>query len=175
MADPFIGEIRMFGGNYAPRNWAFCDGQYIQFSQNEALGSLLNGWYGGDGRTNFAVPDMRGRIPMHFGSGPGVTPRQLGSRFGYENITITTDTMPTHSHSMVGTTDPAVTDTPTNAVFAKTEFNFYDSSPPTDQKDLSPQAIGDNNPGGQDAHYNMMPFQCVSFIISLHGAYPQRN
>ena len=100
MSEPFIGEIRMFAGSFAPRGWALCDGQLLAVSQNDALFSLLGTIYGGDGRTTFGLPDMRGRIPIHFGSGPGLTPRTLGNKFGSEHETLITNQLPSHSHTL---------------------------------------------------------------------------
>ena len=101
MSSPFIAEIIMFGGNFAPRSWAFCDGQLLPISQNTALFSLLGTIYGGDGRTTFALPDLRGRVPMHQGNGPGLTPRNLGSKGGEENVALNQQQMPSHTHAAV--------------------------------------------------------------------------
>ncbi|HZD04287.1 MAG TPA: tail fiber protein, partial [Longimicrobiales bacterium] len=105
MSEPFVGEIRMFAGNFAPRGWAFCDGQLLAVSQNDALFSLLGTIYGGDGRTTFGLPDCRGRIPLHAGSGPGLTPRALGSKGGAGKVTLTVNQLPSHTHPLQGSTD----------------------------------------------------------------------
>ncbi|MBD3756388.1 MAG: phage tail protein, partial [Gammaproteobacteria bacterium] len=107
MSEPFVGEIRMFAGNFAPRGWAFCDGQLLAVSQNDALFSLLGTIYGGDGRTTFGLPDMRGRIPVHQGSGPGLSPRRLGSKSGAETETLTVNQMPSHTHFFLADKNPA--------------------------------------------------------------------
>ena len=99
MSEPFVGEIRMFAGNFAPQGWAFCDGQLLSVNQNDALFSLLGTIYGGDGRTTFGLPDLRGRLPMHAGTGPGLSPQRMGSMGGQENVTLTVNEMPAHSHS----------------------------------------------------------------------------
>ncbi|MDF1642497.1 phage tail protein, partial [Thalassolituus oleivorans] len=104
MSEPFVGEIRMFAGNFAPRGWAFCDGQLMAVSQNDALFSLLGTVYGGDGRTTFGLPDMRGRLPVHQGQGPGLSLRRLGARYGEENVTLTVNEIPPHSHGFMAST-----------------------------------------------------------------------
>ena len=101
MSEPFVGEIRMFAGNFAPRGWAFCDGQLLATSQNDALFSLLGTIYGGDGRTTFGLPDLRGRIPVHAGTGPGLSPRRLGAKAGAEKVTLTVNELPSHTHDLV--------------------------------------------------------------------------
>lgn len=172
MSDPFLGEIRMFGGNFAPRFWAMCDGQLLAISQNEALYSLLGTMYGGDARTTFALPDMRGRLPMHFGQGPGLTNRYLGYRFGYEQAHVTLNQVPSHNHPMVGSEDQAVSSDPENRVFARTAEGFYMDG--TQNKgSLSSGTVASSC--NSQPHSNMMPFYCVTFIISLVGAYPPRS
>ena len=103
MSDPFIAEIIMFGGNFAPRGWAFCDGQLLSISSNSALFSILGTTYGGDGRTTFGLPDLRGRVAMHPGSGPGLTQRRLGEKSGMETVTLTTNQIPSHNHTATAT------------------------------------------------------------------------
>jgi len=120
MSDPFVGEIRMFAGNFAPRGWALCDGQLIAVSQNDALFSLLGTIYGGDGRTTFGLPDMRGRIPVNRGSGPGLTPRNIGSRTGDERVTLTTPELASHNHRFQASTNTADTGYPAANVVADT-------------------------------------------------------
>ncbi len=174
MSDPFLGEIRMFGGSYAPRNWALCNGQLLFVEQNGALFSLLHNVYGGDGIVNFAVPDMRGRIPMHFGTGPELNTRFLGQRLGYEQAQVTMSHLPSHNHMMVGSRDPAVTNSPEGTVLASTAVPFYDQgTSQSDKGELSSNSIG--NSGGNQLHNNIMPLLCVTFIIALVGAYPPRN
>ena len=108
MADPYVGEIKMFSGNFAPRNWAFCEGQLIPISENNTLFSLLGTRYGGDGRTNFALPDLRGRLPLHFGTGPGLTPKLIGERRGVETVLLTMDEIPSHKHNVQASSETAV-------------------------------------------------------------------
>lgn len=172
MSEPFVGEIRMFAGNFAPRGWAFCDGQLLAVSQNDALFSLLGTIYGGDGRTTFGLPDLRGRIPLHAGSGPGLTPRRLGAKAGEENVTLTVNQMPNHSHTMHGSSAPAgATTNPNNQVFASNFMNMYSAETPN--ANAANETI--SNVGGSRSHTNLMPALCVNFIIALFGIYPSRQ
>ena len=172
MSDPFIGEIRMFAGDFAPREWAFCDGQLMSIAQNNALYSLFSTYYGGDGRSTFGLPDMRGRLPMAWGSGPGLTPRPLGARFGQEQVGLTAGQMPGHSHSLMANSMPATpTEQPQGAVVAAGEQMYTDVE--TSPVSMSPQALAQT--GNSEAHDNMMPYLCVRFIVSLTGIYPSRS
>jgi microcystin-dependent protein len=171
MSEPFIGEIRIFGGNFAPRSWAFCDGQLLPIAQNTALFSLLGTTYGGDGRTIFALPDLRGRTPMHPGRGPGLTTRSLGQRVGVETVTLSESQIPNHTHSMRVSTDDADLQAPgTQRVFAR---NPIYHAPDANQADMAPQALLPT--GGGEAHTNLQPYLVVSFIIALVGVYPPRS
>ena len=172
MSDPFIGEIRMFAGNFAPRGWAFCDGQLLAVSQNDALFSLLGTIYGGDGRTTFGLPDLRGRIPVHAGTGPGLSLRRLGEKSGTETVTVTTAQLPAHTHPLQGTGQFA--DTPNPAMLApakSTTADVYINEAPS--VNLSSSAV--TSTGGSQSHTNLMPFLCISFIIALVGIYPSRS
>lgn len=172
MSTPYVGEIRMFGGNFAPRSWAFCDGQLLAVSQYDALFSLLGTIYGGDGRTTFGLPDMRGRLPVHFGQGTGLSPRPIGQRTGTENVTLTVNQLASHSHSQkASTTSPGGTNDPANSVLAAGDAKEYKQS--GTNVSMSPKAIGMT--GGSRSHTNLMPTLCVSFIIALVGVYPSRN
>ncbi len=172
MSEPFVGEIRMFAGNFAPRGWAFCDGQLLAVSQNDALFSLLGTIYGGDGRTTFGLPDLRGRVPIHAGTGPGLSPRRLGAKAGAENVTLTTNQLPSHTHPVQGTSDPAdSTDPATRLPAQATTINLFASSAPT--VNFASQAVP--NVGGSRSHTNLMPFLCINFIIALFGIYPSRH
>ena len=175
MAEPFIGEIRMFAGNFAPRDWSYCNGTLLAITQNQVLYSLLGTYYGGDGRTTFGLPDLRGRVPVHQGQGPGLSSRLMGQKFGAETVTLTTTQLPSHTHELQASSDQATSDAPAGLVLAKgdevTFDRIYTTDPPAN--DLSPQAIG--NTGGSQAHDDMMPFLCLSFIIALQGTYPSRN
>lgn len=170
MSESFLGEIRMFAGNFAPLHWAYCDGQILPISQNDALFSLLSSTYGGDGRTTFAVPDMRGRVPLHQGVGPGLTGRSLGQKTGVERVSLTESEMPPHSHQMVAssTADNSVAD-PTNRITSASQIAYADSADST----LASESVAYTGSG--TVHSNMMPSLAVHFIISLMGGYPPRN
>ncbi len=171
MSEPFVGEIRMFAGNFAPRGWAFCDGQLLAVSQNDALFSLLGTIYGGDGRTTFGLPDLRGRVPIHAGSGPGLSPRRLGAKSGAENVTLTVNQLPSHTHAMQAQTAPANSPEAQGAAPATTTLvDLYFQVSPTES--LSSQAI--TNVGGSRSHTNLQPFLCINFIVALVGIYPSR-
>ena len=175
MSDPFYGEIRMFAGTFAPRNWAFCAGALLLISQNNALFSLLGTTYGGDGRTSFALPDLRGRIPIHQGTGIGLTPRIMGQKMGSERITLTTNQIPAHTHGLMVSKSDANSTVLTGRVMAShsdgdltyTEYN-QDRA-----ETMSSETVA--LAGGNESHYNVMPFQCLSFIICTIGDYPSRN
>lgn len=173
MSEPFVGEIRMFAGNFAPRGWAFCDGQLLAVSQNDALFSLLGTIYGGDGRTTFGLPDLRGRLPIHAGTGPGLSSRRLGARGGAEKVTVTTNQLPSHNHNnLVGTGGIANSTSPSGRVTASVPNGVL-------YRESSPDATMTNdlitNTGGNQSHTNLMPFLCIHFIISLFGIYPSRH
>lgn len=172
MSEPFVGEIRMFAGNFAPRGWAFCDGQLLAVSQNDALFSLLGTIYGGDGRTTFGLPDLRGRIPIHAGTGPGLSPRRLGSKGGEEAVTLTVNQLPSHTHPLQASADSATGPNPATSVLAETLTDrvYRDD---TQDVNMAPSSI--TSVGGSQAHTNIMPFLCVHFIIALFGIYPSRH
>ena len=173
MADPFIGEIKMFAGNFPPRGYAFCDGQLISIAQNTALFSLLGTQYGGDGQTTFALPDLRGRVPLHQGQGPGLSPRSIGEQIGSETVTLTASQMPFHTHAQVASTNtssPAFG--PSSAPGAATVIAaFYGSGSP--QIDMAAAAV--DATGGSQPHDNMAPYETLSFVIALQGIFPSRN
>lgn len=172
MSEPFVGEIRMFAGNFAPRGWAFCDGQLLAVSQNDALFSLFGTIYGGDGRTTFGLPDLRGRIPMHAGTGPGLSPRRLGEKLGSEQETLTVNQLPSHRHTYGGTNDDAVRLDPSGSFPARSVGDLYKAGNAI-RGDMSSQSLA--NTGGSRAHTNVMPFLCVHFIVALFGIYPSRQ
>ena len=166
MAQPYVGEVRMFAGNFAPAGWMFCEGQLLPISENETLFQLIGTTYGGDGQSTFALPDLRGRLPLHQGN--GVVLAETG---GAEEVTLTAQQIPTHTHALVGTGNTANTNTPTNNAFAgstgATIFPYGTDQPLTA---LHPTTI--STVGGSQPHTNFQPYLCVSFIISLFGIFP---
>lgn len=170
MSEPFIGEIKMFAGNFAPRGYAKCDGQLLAVAQNDALFSLLGTTYGGDGRTTFGLPGLRGRTPIHYGQGPGLTDRRIGAKGGQERVTLVENDLPVHSHALRAENDAANSFGPANNVLANTTTAIYVSGGST-----SMEGTSITNTGGGAAHNNVMPFQCICYIIALVGVYPSRN
>jgi len=166
MSEPFIGEIRMFAGNFAPLGWAFCDGQLIPISENDALFALIGTTYGGDGQTTFALPDLRGRAPIHQGSG-----YTLAQMTGSENVTLNSSQIPNHTHTLMARERSAAFRNPIGAQFAVTEKPAY-AAPGGAGLDVLPGAIA--SAGGSQPHENMQPFLCVRFIIALFGIFPSR-
>lgn len=180
MAIAYTGEIRLFAGNYAPLQWAFCDGQLLTVSGYEQLFSLIGNNYGGNGRTNFALPDFRGRIPVHQGIGTGLTPRSIGQMFGEEEVKLDIAQIPNHTHSIRGSTHNAITTELENKVVAQTvpssaveENTFYDDSSTQNYAPFNDNVIG--SVGGGNPHPNLQPFLCLNFIICINGVYPTRN
>ena len=174
MSEPFVGEIRMFAGNFAPRGWALCEGQLLAVSSNDALFSLLGTIYGGDGRTTFGLPDLRGRVPLHTGggTGPGLSTRRLGEKGGTENETLTAGELPSHTHAMRASTSLGNVPGPAGRVpSTSTSFEAYIDEPPSVA--LATDAITDV--GGSRSHTNLQPSLCIYFIIALVGIYPSRN
>jgi microcystin-dependent protein len=164
MAQPYVGEIRMFAGNFAPAGWMFCAGQLLPISENETLFQLIGTTYGGDGQNTFALPDLRGRVPVHQGNG-----LILAETGGAEEITLTVNQIPAHSHPALATTTIANDASPSGKVPAQTSlFDFYQSSPPN--QPMAPQSISAT--GGSQPHNNFQPYLCVDFIISLFGIFP---
>jgi microcystin-dependent protein len=172
MAQPYIGEIRMFGGNFAPAGWALCDGSLVAIAENTALFTLIGTTYGGDGQATFGLPDLRGRIPIHMGQGSGLSSRQIGENGGSESVTLTPAQLANHSHAFPASTTAASSGDPLNAVVADTgAASVYSTSNPNVA--MSPSAI--TVAGGSQSHDNMMPYGCVNFIISLFGIFPTLN
>lgn len=162
----------MFAGNFAPQGWAYCDGQLLAVSQNDALFSLLGTVYGGDGRTTFGLPDLRGRLPIHHGSGPGLTPRNLGSKSGSETATVTTPQLPSHDHGLMASTAPGSASDPAGSVPAESpSVSLYIEEAPTVPMNAAAVTIT----GGGQSHANIQPFLCIHFIIALFGVYPSRS
>ncbi|QGN34368.1 phage tail protein [Microlunatus sp. Gsoil 973] len=175
MPEPFLAEIRMFSGNFAPNGWALCNGQLMAISQNTALFSLLGTTYGGDGRVTFALPNLMGVAPMQQGQGAGLSARRLGEIGGQQNVTVAGPQMPAHTHLANAVDAAGDATTPNDAIWASARLgrigtNMYADNPP--DKSMSPSAIGMT--GGGQPHNNMPPYLCVSFIIALQGIFPQR-
>jgi microcystin-dependent protein len=168
MGQPYVGEIRMFGGNFAPAGWAFCDGSVLPIAQNDVLFTLIGTTYGGDGQSTFALPDLRGRVPVHQGNNQG-TVFQIGQAAGVEAVTVTAAQMPAHNHALNGSTTAATPAAGPSGASAATQF--YGSGAPSTPMAATALAPG----GGSQGHDNMAPFQAVSFIISLFGIFPPQN
>lgn len=167
MAQPYVGEIRMFAGNFAPAGWMFCEGQLLPISENETLFQLIGTTYGGDGESTFALPDLRGRIPIHQGNG-----LILAETGGAEEITLTVSQIPAHGHPLLATTNPATTANVTNGLPATGLLSeLYWGDPP--DVNCSPNAISPT--GGSQPHTNFQPYLCIDFIISLFGIFPSPN
>jgi len=167
MAQPYVGEIRMFAGNFAPAGWQFCEGQLLPISENETLFNLIGTTYGGDGQSTFALPDLRGRIPIHQGNG-----FVLAETGGVEEITLTVNHIPSHAHPLLASSDQANGVNPQgNVIGATLTATPYITLPPTIS--LSPQAI--SAVGGSQPHNNFQPYLCVNFIISLFGIFPSQT
>ena len=174
--EPFIGQIMMFGGNFAPRGWALCDGQLLPIAQNSALFSILGTTYGGDGKTTFGLPDLRGRAPMHAGHGPGLSARQLGQKSGSETNTLTTNQIPSHKHGLNASNEPGSINTAAGNSLGSFGQSLPPSGPYTSSSPNTPMnagAIGSTG-GGQPVN-NMQPFQVVNFVIALQGIFPSRS
>lgn len=174
MSEPFIAEVRIFAGNFAPRNWAFCNGQLLPISQNTALFSLIGTTYGGDGHTTMALPNLQGRAPMHPGRGPGLTARRLGERGGSETITLSEAQMPNHTHTMRASTALAASRDPEGAALARSRgAAAYQDQTSQNLTSMASQTL--QNSGGSQPHNNMQPFLTLNFIIALAGLYPSRD
>ncbi|MBZ0114972.1 MAG: tail fiber protein [Thermoanaerobaculia bacterium] len=172
MSEPFLAEIRIFAGNFAPRGWAFCDGQLLPLSQNTALFSLIGTTYGGDGRTTTALPNLQDRAPMHPGRGPGLTSRRLGERGGVESVTLSEAQMPYHSHPLRAVQRPAEDNDPANLYYGLTPGNnLYGAA--SGLVDMADAAVTPT--GGSQSHNNLQPFIALNFIIALVGLYPSRS
>ncbi len=172
MADPYIGEIRIFAGNFAPQDWAFCDGQLLPIQGNELLFSVLYTTYGGDGRTNFAMPDLRGRLPMHQGSGSGLSPRKIAQKFGREWVWLTTDNLPAHNHPMQASKNLSDSRTPEGNVLPTPSLKIYNAG--ENVRDFPESAVGEAGHASPAPHDNMMPYVGLNFIIALKGVHPPR-
>lgn len=169
MSEPFIAEVRIFAGNFAPRGWAFCDGQLLPIAQNTALFSLIGTIYGGDGRTTTALPNLQGRAPMHPGRGPGLTSRRLGEIVGVDSVTLVENQLPSHSHTL--NAFPTVNANAPSAAVGIGAAPIY-----TSDSNVVNMAGGTlEESGGNQPHNNMQPFLGMYFIIALQGLFPSRS
>jgi microcystin-dependent protein len=174
MANPFVGEIRLFAGNFPPLGWAFCDGSIVSITENETLFQLIGTTYGGDGQNTFALPDLRGRVPVHQGQGPGLTPRVIGQLGGADNVTLTPSQLPAHNHVLHATVTAAssgngVAGSLTGTVATGTQL--YGSTPGGGA--MAASALTPS--GGNQPHNNLAPFLSVNFIIALFGIFPSQG
>jgi microcystin-dependent protein len=166
MADPFLSEIRIFSFNFPPKGWAFCNGQLLPINQNQALFSLLGTTYGGNGQTNFALPNLRGQVPIHTGNG-----HTLGEAAGTTSVTLNIQQLPAHNHSLQATNTAATLDAPGGNLLGKAPISAY--SPPNSLTTMTPGTV--SNVGGSQPHNNMMPYLVLNFCIALQGIFPSRN
>lgn len=164
---PYVGEIRMFAGNFAPAGWMFCEGQLLPISENDVLFNLIGTTYGGDGQSTFALPDLRGRLPLHFGN--GFTLAETG---GVENVTLTVGQIPAHSHPFLGSTSPGDQSTPVgNLPAASNVVSLFSAAAPN--ASMAAQTL--SSVGGSQPHNNFQPYLCINFIISLFGIFPSQT
>jgi microcystin-dependent protein len=169
--NPYIGEIRIFSGNFAPKGWAFCNGQLLSIQSNTALFSLLGTYYGGNGTTTFALPNLQSRIPIHQGQGPGLSPYFIGQQGGFETTTLNGQQLPQHNHSVAVFNAPGTTNrSGGNYAADSTSGNIYQTAQNSTLNASALTFTGSNQP-----HNNIQPYLCVSFIIALVGIYPPRN
>ncbi len=177
MSEPFIGQIMMFAGNFAPKGWMFCEGQLLSIAQNSALFSILGTTYGGNGQTTFALPDLRGRVPIQPGQGPGLSPYTLGQMGGVENVTLLSTQIPAHNHVLGAHGGPGDSASPEGAVPAMTvdpnTQQTLSSFSTTVTTTMAPASVGLT--GGSQPHTNIEPYLCINFIIATEGIYPSRS
>ena len=169
MAQPYVGEIRLFAGNFAPAGWMVCEGQLLPISENETLFQLIGTTYGGDGQSTFALPDLRGRVPIHQGTGAGLSNRILAETGGVEQVTLTVNQIPNHTHSFLTSNAPGTQSNPAGAVPGQSpSVTLYIEEAPT----VSLNAVAVSPGGGSQPHSNLQPYLCLHFIISLFGIFP---
>ena len=172
MGEPYVGEIRMFGGNFAPNGWMFCEGQTLPIAENEVLFQLIGTTYGGDGEETFNLPNLASRVPMHMGTGPDGTTYQLGEAAGVEQVTLTTQQIPNHNHALTCSTAPGTANIPTsNVIAASPSVKLFIEDTP----DSTLNANSASPVGGSQPHENCQPFLCINFIISLFGVFPTQT
>ena len=173
MADPFVAEIRIFGFNFAPRGWAFCNGQLLPLAQNTALFSLVGTTYGGNGQTNFGLPNLQGCAPMHPGQGPGLSQHDLGETGGSATVTLITQQLPSHTHALRGLSAPGNAAVAAGNALARSGGGLLAYAPSGTAAPMKPEAIG--VAGGGQPHNNMMPYLTYNFCIALQGIFPPRS
>lgn len=166
MSEPFLSEIKLVSFNFPPKGWALCNGQLLPINQNQALFALLGTTYGGNGQTNFALPNLRGRVPIHMGNG-----HTLGEAAGSTSVTVNIQQLPTHIHFVQATNNAANSDDPTNNVFGQAGANLY--APFASAAAMGPAMV--SSVGGSQPHNNMMPYLTLNFIIALQGIFPSQN
>ena len=172
MSQPYVGEIRMVGFNFAPTGWALCQGQLMAIAENDVLFALIGTTYGGDGQTTFALPDLRGRVPIHQGQGSGLTNRTIGEAGGQEAVTLTTPQMPVHTHTPSASPNPGTTTSPVGNTWASSPSVAAYTNQAANTP-MSAQALA--TVGSGQPHENMAPFLTVNFVISLFGVFPSPN
>lgn len=171
MSQAYYGEIKLFAGGFAPQGWAFCNGQLLSIRDYDVLFTVIGTTYGGDGQTNFALPDLQGRVPIHQGNGPGLTPRVVGDRGGAETVTITASTLPIHTHPLIGSPGQASAGAgPAGSVLGVSSVNVYGNGPPIVPMAANSVAAA----GGSQPHDNMAPYLGLNYIICLFGLFPQQ-
>jgi microcystin-dependent protein len=173
MAQPYVGEIRMFAGNFAPNGWMFCEGQTLPISENEVLFQLIGTTYGGDGEETFNLPNLASRVPLHMGTGPSGTTYQLGEMAGTEQETLTTQQIPTHTHPMIAVAGNGTATNPGNSVLAGSASSLQPYLEDSASIQLNAQMA--QPAGGSQPHENTQPFLCINFIISLFGVFPSQT
>ncbi len=171
MGTPYIGEIRMFGGNFAPNGWMLCEGQLLAIFEYETLFSLIGTTYGGDGQTTYALPDLRGRVPLHAGAGAGLSSRTLGEAGGQETVLLTVNQIPGHTHAPQASSLPGAQTSPANGLWAGARSLLYSTAPPGIA--MNPAAVA--NAGGSQPHENRIPYLGLNFIIAVFGIFPSPN
>ncbi len=173
MSNPFVAEIRIYPFNFAPRGWAFCNGQILPLSQNTALFSLLGTTYGGDGKSNFALPNLQGSAPMHPGQGPGLSLHDLGESSGSDSVNLLESEVPSHSHPWTASNQAATAQSPAQQLTAGGVGGISLYAPPASMTPLSPNAVAPA--GGSQPHNNLQPYLTLNFCIALQGVYPPRT
>ncbi|HEY5029146.1 MAG TPA: tail fiber protein [Candidatus Angelobacter sp.] len=174
MGEPYVGEIRMFGGSFAPAGWAMCNGATLAISENDTLFNLIGTTYGGDGQQTFNLPDLQGRAPVHMGQGPGISQNYvIGEKAGVESVTLTTNQIPLHTHSFVASSDAGQSAQPQNALFALLPTGNLYTQPQQPAVNLNSNML--SAAGGSQPHDNIQPYLCITFIISLFGVFPTQS